>query len=291
MIGYKLNKKVKDDKFSPEEIAKYNLNLQVNPSLFRVCVTDSETNRCLLVEDYSLDTVLYPEQLLELLGEIYYDHEVLKAGYWKSIRVAVKEMDFSLIPKTLFDKQYIREYLKINTGKDLDTADVFYYNQKSTDSVSIFSADKKVTDWFSSQYPGKKISVIHHTTPFIEGVLYDRKTDSEKALFVHVEENFITIVVKSSKGLEFCNSFYFSGSDDFVYFIMFVYHQLGLNPDKIPLILFGEISPDSEEYRKLFKFVRHVTFGEKPTSLTFSYLFDEVFDHKFFDLYSMHFCD
>jgi hypothetical protein len=110
-------------------------------------------------------------------------------------------------------------------------------------------------------------------------------------IYVHVEENFLTVVVKGSKGLDLCNSFYFSSTDDFVYFVMFVYHQLNLQPEKQPVILFGEITPDSEIYKKLYKYIRNISFGDKPSSLKFSYHFDELFDHRFFDLYSMHFCD
>jgi hypothetical protein len=292
-IQHRLNKKVKDDKFTPEEIGRYNLSLQLNTTIFRICVTDSASNRCLLVEDYSFDAILYPEQLIEQLTLIYDTHEVLKAGYWKSIRVAIKEMDFSLIPKSLFDKHYVKDYLKINTGRDLnDDQDVMYYSQKSTDTISIFATDKKIMDWFSAQYPGKLITFVHHTTPFIEGILYDKKAEADKAVYMHVENNFFTIVVKNnSKGLEFCNSFYFSTPEDFVYFTMFVYHQLSLNPEKVPVTIFGEITHESELFRKLYKYIRNINFGDKPSSLSFSYQFDEIFDHKFFDLYSMHFCE
>lgn len=290
---YRLNKKIKDEKFSTEEIGKYNLNLQVNNTLFRICITDSETNRCLLLEDYIIDSVLYPEQLIEQLALLYDDHAVLKAGFWKSIRIAIKEIDFSLIPKGLFEKEHLKDYLKVNSGLPNAAPEngLYYYNQKSTDAVNIFCTDKKIIDWFTRQYPGKAITIIHHTSPLIEGIMFDGKDESEKSVYVQVENGFLTGLVKSTRGLEFCNSFYYSTTEDFVYFVMFVYHQLNLNPDKTPLVLFGEIAPDSEVFRKLYKYIRFVNFGEKPSSLSFSYHFDEIFDHRFFDLYSMHFCD
>lgn len=288
---YRLNKRVKDDKFTPDEIGKYNLNLQISQNLFRVCITDPEYSRCLFIEDYSLDN-LYPDQLIEQLGTIYDNHEVLKAGFWRSIRLAIKDIDFSLIPNSLFDQQYAKDYLKINSGQDVvQDKDIFYYSQKSTNAVSIFCANKKIIDWFKAQYPGKAIKLVHHTSAFIEGILYNSKNMSEKELFVHVEKNYLTIVVKNDSGLEFCNSFYFSTTEDFLYFVMFVYNQLQLNPDKNPLTIFGEITPDSPVYKKLHKYIRHIKFGNKPSSIRFCYKFDEVFDHRFFDLYSMHFCE
>jgi len=288
---HRLNKKIKDDKFTPDEIGQYNLSMQLNTSIFRICITDSETNRCLFIEDYTLENILYPEQLIEQLNHIFEQHEVLQAGFWKTIKLAIKELDFSLIPTTLFDKQYAKDYLKINSGKQVEEEDIFYYSQKSTDAISIFSANKKIINWISAHYPGKAITVIHHTTPLIEGILYDSKGESEKRVFAHVEQKVVTIVVRSAKGLEFCNSFYFSSSEDFIYFVLFVYHQLNLNPEKNVLQLFGEITTDSDIYKKLLTYIRNVSFGDKPTSMQFGYQFDELFDHRFFDLYSMHFCD
>lgn len=288
--SFRLNKRVKDDLFTPEEIGNYTLNLQINQHLFRVCITD--TNRCLFVEDYTLDNILYPEQLIGQLEAIYYNHEVLMAGYWKNIKLAIKEIDFSLIPKSLFDQQFAREYLKINTGQEsIREHDIFHYSQKSTDAISVFSADKKIINWFNNQYPSHNITLVHHTSAFIEGLLYSSDTNADKDVFVQTENNFLTIVVKGDNGLEFCNSFRFSTSDDFVYFILFVYNQLQLSPDKNKLILFGEITPDSNIYKKLYKYIRYIKFGDKPASIKFCYKFDEVFDHRFFDLYSMHFCE
>ena len=290
--GFKLNKKIKDDVFNVDLIAQYNLSLQVNSTLFRVCVTDTIKNRCLLIEDYQLSAVAFPEELIRQLEKIYDDHHFLKAGYWKSIKLAIKNTNFSLIPDSLFDKQYLKEYLNINcVYNNIATEEVYYYKQNSTNAVNIFSADAKIIDWFSGSYPGKKIKVIHHTSPLIEAVMVDSAPKTEKSVYIQVEKNYLTILVKKEKTLEFCNTFYFSSTEDFVYYVMFVFDQLKLDPEKIPVIIWGEILPDSAIYNKLFKYIRYINFGNKPSSLQFGYYFDEVFDHNFYDLYSMHFCE
>lgn len=289
---FRLEKRIQDEKFNVEHIAQYILMLQVNNSIFRVCVTDPETNRCLLLDNYALDEVLYPEQLVSQLALIYDDHPLLKAGFWKSIRIAVKNLDFSLIPDSLFDKEHARQYLSLNSGRSASDGDsIYYYQQRNTEAVNIFSADRKIIDWFSNQYPGKKIQVVHHTTPLIEGVLFDETTAQKRSMYVHVERKFLTILVKNEKSLEFVNNFYFTTTEDFLYFVLFVFDQLKLNPETTPVTVFGEISPDSPVYRKLYKYIKDLRFGDKPSALRFSYQFDEVFDHRFFDLYSMHFCD
>ncbi|HWZ21148.1 MAG TPA: DUF3822 family protein, partial [Cytophagaceae bacterium] len=56
-LHYRLNKRIKDDTFDVEKLAQYNLYIQISNSLFRICITDTEKNRCLLLEDYKLDAI------------------------------------------------------------------------------------------------------------------------------------------------------------------------------------------------------------------------------------------
>ncbi|MFN6944363.1 MAG: DUF3822 family protein [Cytophagaceae bacterium] len=289
---YKLNQKIKDEKFNIDLIPRYNLSLQVSHILFRICITDTEDNRCLLIEDYQLNSVKDHNELLEVLKDIYDNHHLLNAGFWKSIKLGIKNMNFSLIPHSLFDQEYLADYLSINCKKELlSKENLYYYKQNSTDAVNIFSADKQIIKFFTEAYPLKKIQVVHHTSPFIEGVLIGGNGNKEKKLHILVENNFMTILVNSSKKMEFCNCFNFTSTEDFVYFVMFVFDQLNLNPETTEVTLFGEIATDSSIYLKLSKYIANLSFGNKPSNLYFGYQFDEVFDHRFFDLYNMHLCE
>jgi len=161
-LHYSLKKRIKDDSFDVDKLSDYNLFLQISNTLFRICVTDAERNRCLLVEEYKFDSIHFTEQLIDVLDNIYDEHHVLKAGYWKSIKLAVKGMSFSLIPNSLFDKNYLKEYLSLNCTINTEPEPAFYYyNQKSTDAVNIFSADKKVMHWFTQMYPSKNVQLVH----------------------------------------------------------------------------------------------------------------------------------
>ena len=291
-LHYRLNKRIKDDTFDVDNISQYNLFIQISNTMFRICVTDTERNRCLLLEDYKLDAINFPEQLITQLELIYDDHHVLKAGYWKSIKVAMKGMNFSLIPNSLFDKNYLKEYLSLNCTLNTEPEEGFYYySQKSTDAVNIFSADKKIISWFTKMYPSKNVQVVHHTAPLIEGVMFNGNDLAERTMFLHVEQNYLTILVKNKKTLEFCNTFYFSTAEDFIYYVLFVFDQLNLNQEQTAVTVWGEVTHDSLVYNKLLKYIRDVSFGEKPSSMKFGYWFDEVMDHNFFDLYSMHLCE
>lgn len=291
-VRYKLNNKIKDARFETEHLAKYHLSFQVNFELFRICVVDSESNRCLLLEDYNLYDIYTISDLLEQLEMLFDDHTLIQAGFWKSITLGVKNTQFSLIPESLFEKDFLKEYLTLNTTLNKEPDEEYhFFKQKQTEAVNVFATNKRLTSWFNTRYPLKQLRVVHHTAPMIEGIMLQKETaNSTKTVFVHVEQYFLTIVVKEGKQLIFCNSFTFNTSEDFVYFILFVFDQLGLNPEKCPVIVFGEITHDSESFSKLYKYIRNLSFGSKPDLIRFGYQFDEVFDHRYFDLYNMHLC-
>jgi hypothetical protein len=291
-VRYKLNNKIKDARFETEHLAKYHLSFQVNFELFRICVVDSESNRCLLLEDYNLYDIYTTSDLLEQLELLFEDHTLIQAGFWKSITLGVKNTQFSLIPESLFEKDFLKEYLTLNTTLNKEPDEEYhFFKQKQTEAVNVFATNKRLTTWFNARYPLKQIRVVHHTAPMIEGIMLQKEiTSSTKTVFVHVEQYFLTIVVKEDKKLIFCNSFTFNTSEDFVYFILFVFDQLGLNPEKCPVMVFGEITHDSESFSKLYKYIRNLSFGSKPDLIRFGYQFDEVFDHRYFDLYNMHLC-
>lgn len=290
---YQLLKRAKDDSFSVDQLSNYALFLQVSSVLFRVCVTDTERNRCLLLEDYRFDTPLKStDQLIQQLELIVDDHHLLKAGFWKSVKLAVRNSHFSLIPNSLFDKNFLKEYLALNCSLSNGIPDHFYYyTQRGTDAVNIFAADRKLVDWFARLYPARQIQVIHFTSPLIEGVMHERKQSEMREVFLEVEQNHLTILVKNQKVLEFCNTFYFETPEDFLYFVLFVYDQLGLNQYDTPVTLWGDIAPDSPVLQKLKSYIKIVHFGDKPASMKFGYFFDELQEHSYYDVYSMHLCE
>ena len=286
---YHLVKKIVDDTFEVDHMHEYILSIQLGNSIFRFCVIDSKRNRCMMIEDYKFDHALLPGQLIEQLDLIYDDHTLLKAGFWKSIKLSIKNLKFSLIPNSLFAAENAEDFLRLNCDFS-EEEELFYFKHGTNDTVNVFAAERKVANWFKQQYPSKSVELIHHTSLLIEGVLHNHSSTPDRRLYVSVEDSIVAIVVKKGFNLDFCNNFQYQTPNDFVYFVMFVFDELDLNPETIPVILTGDIAKNSELFVRLYKYVRHISFGEKPGTLKFGYKFDEVSDHNYFDLYNMHLC-
>ncbi len=64
-----------------------------------------------------------------------------------------------------------------------------------------------------------------------------------------------------------------------------------LNPDQDVVTIWGDLLHDSDLFDILRKYVRHLQLGKKPTSLAYSYKFEEQFDHRYLEIFSLHFCE
>jgi hypothetical protein len=88
--------------------------------------------------------------------------------------------------------------------------------------------------------------------------------------------------------LIYYNQFPIKHFADYVKYIMLVLTALGMDQQTSQVIMWGYIGKNSPHYHEFIKYIRNVSFGQRPTHLTFGYLFDELQEHHFFDLYSIH---
>ena len=65
---------------------------------------------------------------------------------------------------------------------------------------------------------------------------------------------------------------------------MMVFSELNLNPEEVPLEVFGNSDALVLLQSRVFKYVRQVDLGCKPEGLKLSYEFDELEDGRFFGI-------
>ncbi|MEO1049836.1 MAG: DUF3822 family protein [Bacteroidota bacterium] len=290
-VSYKLIKKIKDDKFDVDELQHYNLLLNVGFRDFQVCIVDSRTNRCLLLEDYILAKVSSNTDLIEVLKGIFEGHHLLLAGFWKNVRIAFKNNQFALVPSPIFDSEHVFQYLKLNANIDTASDEPQYYKNIKSNSVTAFAIDKELAEWFRQTYPNLKIGFLHQASAMIEGVLNYAKDYDSNRLFIYIDRFKLHIISVKNNEVEYYNQFSIKQFSDYIKYIMLVLKSLNKDQNTSNIIIWGYIGRQSPHYNEFYKYINNIAFGERPDYLKFSYLFDEVQDHHFFDLYSMYLCD
>lgn len=286
-LSYKLIKKIKDEKFDEEKLQHYVLLIQLGIRDFQVAVVDGNDSRLIFFEDYVLSEINSYTELLGLLKNLFESHELLTAGFWKKVKVSIKNNKVIQVPSSLFIEAAAEEYLRFNAHFSPETELALHCSNTRSDAVSIFAVQKDLHQWLAGIYSNSSLSFVHQSASLIEGVLSFAKTQKAQPLYIYVDRFKLHILSVKNQKLIYYNQFSIKQFADYVKYIMLVMKALNMDQNKSLVVLWGYIGKNSPHYQEFYKYIRNVTFGGRPDHLKFGYMFDEIQDHHFFDLFSM----
>lgn len=285
---HKLIKKIKDEKFEEDKLHQYTLLTQIGAKDFQTAVIDSEDNRLIFFEDYVLSDIQSPDDLFAALKALYEGHENLMAGFWKEVRLSIKNNKFVQVPAPLFAEDAAAEYLAFNAVVDPAKETARFCRNQLTDAVTVYAVQNDLLNFLQRTYANTRVNLFHQSAALIEGVLTYAKGKEGQPLYVYVDRFKLHILWVKDGKLVYYNQFLIKQFTDYAKSIMLVMNALGMDQEHTPVVLWGYIGKNSPHYEEFVRYVRNVGFGDRPKHLRFGYLFDEVQDHHFFDLFSLH---
>jgi hypothetical protein len=122
----------------------------------------------------------------------------------------------------------------------------------------------------------------------IEGIMNFAQKRKDNHLYIYVDRFKLHIVSCDQGKLLYYNQFVIKQFSDYIRYIMLVIKSLNLDQRTSQVMLWGYIGKNSPHYHEFYKYINNVVFGHRPSYLKFGFMFDEVQDHHFFDLYSMY---
>lgn len=287
-LNYKLIKKIKDERFDEDQIQRYQILIHIGTRDCQIGVIEPGESRILLLEDYVLPNVNSNKELLEVLEQLFDGHPFLKAGFWNSIKVSVKNQKFVQVPKALFSKESLSDYLQYNAAINPATEDFDYVANKEANAVTVFSINKDLKTWLGEIYPKKEILFVHQSASLIDGVMNYAKSRNDNPLYIFVDRFKLHILSTSGSKLIYYNQFAVKQFSDYVRYIMLVLKSLKMDQATSQVVLWGYIGKNSPHYHEFYKYINNVTFGGRPDFLQFGYMFDEIQEHHFLDLFGIH---
>jgi hypothetical protein len=290
-LNYKLIKKIKDERFDVDHINQYNLLIHIGSRDLQVGVVDSEQNRMLLLEDFVFPSLSSQEKLLHTLEQLFDEHALLKAAFWKSVKISIKNNKFVQVPEVLYAEESKAEYLRFNARIDTEKEYVQSVTNKHSKAATVYTFPKELKDWFTQLYPSTKLIFLHQSAVLIEGITHVSENRKDHPLYIFVDRFKLHIVAARQGKLIYYNQFVIKQFPDYLKYIMLVMKTLNLTQEAAQIVLWGYIGKNSPHYNEFYKYINNVIFGYRPKYLRYGYMFDEVQDHHFFDLYSMHLVD
>jgi hypothetical protein len=284
---YRLIRKIKDERFDEDNLHLYSLLVQLGPRDLQVGVVD-KSNRMLLFEDFVFNDTYSSQHQLQIVKQLFDNHALLTAGFWKTVIFSLKNSKFVQVPAELFVESSASEYLKFNAHIDYDSDKVLSCSNGSLDSVTVYLIPKALHEWLTEVYKNTTLKFVHQSSALIEGVIRESDKEAESPLYLYVDRFKLHILAARDGKLLYYNQFAIKHFADYVKYIMLVLSALGMNQQTSRVVMWGYIGKNSPHFHEFAKYIRNVTFGGRPDNLSFGYLFDELQEHHFFDLYATH---
>lgn len=278
----------KDDRLDINQLEHYLLCIQIGKRDVQIMVADSKSHRCLLLEDYIISDYGSIAEKLKSIQSIFENHHLLMARFWKNILLSFKSEKFSIVPLEYFLKEHARDYLKLNCRVDIDTEGVGYYKIGKLDAANVFSFEREILNWLRELYGKPNVRVTHQGGMLINALLEKNKQNKQKQISVYIDRFYMHIIVQKGHSLLFYNQFGIKSFDDYIKYINLSLHEFSLSKNGTSVELYGFIKDGSSHLKALKKEYAAIRLGERPDFLKFGYMFDEIDEHKYLDIFGIY---
>ena len=256
------------------------LSIQASLDGFSFCIYDPAKQVFTGFRKYRIDSSGQIERLADKIEEILKEDDLLKIPY-KEFRFIYFSQKSTLIPAAYFDETKLKTYFEFNhTINELD--EIHYNYIRSADAYTVFA----LPTYIASVIRFPKISFYHQSTSFINSILTNHNGTKEQ-VFVNLNGMFFDIAVTDARGLALYNSFAYQQESDLLYFILYVYNQLGLSWQNTELILSGENAKSAGYYSALKSYITFVKYNSPDKKLDFISEFDKLNKYCYLNLFNL----
>ena len=284
--SFKASAKFIDRGFHPDTLKNNRLSIQLRQDGFSFAQIDSLNKKVLILEDFNVplmieDEAYYQNEKVNLRLETYLEESKIHLQEFKSVDIVVDSKFNSMVPTVLYDKRRGEEYLKqIHLLPENFIVKTDHLPFMASENVYAVYAPLffNLKDHFSSFKLKHSVSVLIQQTVMLQ------KIRMGEAVYVNVGENEINILAFQDEKLIFSNTFSYKEKEDFIYYILLVYNQLGFKPEITPLCLMGDIDRSSPLYAIAFQYIGKLDFDDSRRS---GLIFGNEFTEKDVSKYSI----
>ena len=249
-----------------EYLTNQELSIQLSLNGLSFCVLNTESNTISCLKHFPSEKKQTPFELLDSVKHIFNTEEALQNNFKKVNVIHVNELA-TLVPKPLFNEDTLADYLKLNSKilkSDFITFDELIIN----DTINVYVPYVNINNFIYDKYG--EFTYKHFSTILIEELLNIEKHSNETKLYVNVSKTHFEIIVIKEGKLLLYNTFEYTTTEDFIYYILFTAEQLQLNPETFSLVLLGDISKENKLYSIAYKYIRNISFGNRFDNYNYS---------------------
>ncbi|MCB0458129.1 MAG: DUF3822 family protein [Flavobacteriaceae bacterium] len=218
----------------------------------------SESNSPILIEKV-FETAITPEEVLDEMKKFFNEQHLLPKKI-ETISVLFSSPYYTLVPSSLFDETKPSDYLKFNT-KILAQDFVSYDEIENQDIILVYIPYVNINNYLFEKFGN--FQYYHSVGVLLQYFLNKEKYSIETKVLLNVEKDWFDCIILSGGKVQLCNSYPYKSPEDFLYFTLFNFEQLSINPDTVKVLLCGRISENDLLFEFLYRYIRNVSFLEE----------------------------
>ena len=289
-----LNQGFTDKSFDAFRTSDYRITILLREDGFSYVLAQKADGKLAGMADYSLESRVQANaavragNMLKAFATFVMNHPWMGKPF-DNTRVLISNRLVTLVPAPLYDATQKELYLEFN----LPVPAGFIASADYITDIEAYNVYALPEDW-SRQIPllipGAQLR--HAATAFIQsGLLFCRLNRLTEAVIIQPGTDWFEMAFFARNNLVFYNTFHYQTREDFVYFVLFAFEQLNLNPEIIPIWLAGDVEEGSPLHAILTRYIRHVSFPARPDSLSWTYEFNDIPGHSFYSLIYSQLCE
>lgn len=253
---------------------------------FSFAILNIPEQKYIALEYYNIQNSNASKDLALEIDRIVAKQKLLQQSF-ASTSIAIADTINTLTPKAFYTETDGKEILQFNQPtlqNEKESRDWL----PSIEAFNSYVISEALERCFKKNFP--RAIHKHDSSILIESLIQQFKLQEEEKVYVSIQNNYFELTVLQGKKLRFFNSFSYKTAADLLYYLLFTFEQLEINPDQTPLCLLGEIEKESEVYKILYRYIRHIHFAKRNPNYSYSFVFDEVQEHHYYKLLNQHLC-
>jgi len=174
----------------------------------------------------------------------------LKSSDFSKVSIVVNTEQVVFIPDTLFDKNGLKEMLKLNFPEE-EIQEVVDYKCKTLNSHLVFSLPENLSIEAIRVFPN--IKFFHFSSVLVEKCMSEdlSKVGMSSFCLLYLNQQDFTLLIRKNDKLLFHNIFKIKAPEDVLYFLTYALKEVGVELEDIQILIAGSLDKE-EELKKLF---------------------------------------
>ncbi len=268
------------DKLTADHSENYIMSIRLRSGGLSFSAYNPSVNESFFYRDIEFDRT---KPYVSSLKECFFENDFL-TWFYKQVNVVCATSRYTLVPAAVFQEKQRAELLAFTfsspEGRCLDN------ELKDEQAELVFGMDEEVYEFCARSLVNPRF--VHHVSPLLSLWKKQSRTRLHRQLYVVLHRRGMDVACYAQGNLLFVNSFEYEHTDDILYYILYVWKQVGMDQQKDQLLLSGDAGLQNSITNTLRNYLRNIDPQEIPSE---AYLMGSEMLQAPLDLIALSLCE